>query len=457
MKKLITLVLCLGLLASLFAGCSDTNGGGGGGSDAAIPEIDPSADFSGRTLDILLNVGGGGDYYQPVIDRMKADLKGLTINYTYDLSAPDIMRQRTLSGNPPDIFNLNAGMYDYYGAISEGVCAPLDPYLELSTFDGSGKLKDVVDTSVMVRGMVDGKHYIWPEVMFTSGLWYDANLLKEKGINPPTTWDEFLAAGEKLDKDGIDLLGYCGMMANEYAMDYLFYPLLITRDYDTFVKVQNMEDGAWDTDGMKDLVAKLQELRDKGYVDTATIALGNNETQMEHIAHKFAFLPCGSWLEAEMADAWTSDWEVTYLPFSGKDSGGSDYIHMVPLSSCISSKTENQDLVGAFYRYLYSDPKTVEGVVGVAQNGLPIKDFGKNYGSMLNKSTSETWTAIDSGSKSFVSLTSVWYNEFPKTFADAFNAFMGGQIDGDEFRQRMSDASKKIVEDSEITKYTYGE
>lgn len=450
-KRIIALLLCLLLAASLFAGCTPAAEQGG-----TPQNVEGDGNYSGRTLEVLLAVGGGGNYYEPVKNRLEEVFEGLTVNLNYDSNASDTMRQKVLSGATPDIFNLNQGMYDFFGGISEGVLGEIGPYLDLKTVDGSQQLKDVVTEDMLGKGLVDGKYYLWPEITFTSGLWYNGNLLKDNGIDVPETWADFAAAAETLDKAGVDVLGYCGMMAHEYPLDYMFFPFLISQDKDAFVKVQNLDDDAWDTEAMVTLVNNLQDLRDKGYTDQTTIALGNSETQMQHIAGNFAFLPCGSWLEAEMADAWTADWQLDYLPYSGRtDASGDNYIHMISLISGVSATTKNADLIGEFYRYMYSDDTTIKDVVGVAQNGLPIADFGKNYGSLLNQSTAQTWAAIDNGSKTFQSLVSNWYADFPTSFADAFNSFMGGQIDGDAFRARMAEATSAIKKDSEVTKYTY--
>jgi multiple sugar transport system substrate-binding protein len=63
----------------------------------------------------------------------------------------------------------------------------------------------------------DGKIYDIPAVTESIGLYYRTDLFEEAGLEPPKTWDEWLAAAEKLtvDKDGdgkIDQygFGFCG-------------------------------------------------------------------------------------------------------------------------------------------------------------------------------------------------------------------------------------------------------
>lgn len=72
----------------------------------------------------------------------------------------------------------------------------------------------------------DGKIYEIPMVMELGGLYYRTDLFQEAGIEPPKTWDEWLAAAEKLtvDKDGDGKMdqygfGFCGD-PNQLGFDF---------------------------------------------------------------------------------------------------------------------------------------------------------------------------------------------------------------------------------------------
>jgi N-acetylglucosamine transport system substrate-binding protein len=446
MKKFISFMIALAMLLALtVTGCSKNTPTSSSGE---------AQGFKGRTLEVLFQSGGSGDYYAAVIEQMKADFPDLTINYVYDVGANDMMKTRTLAGNAPDIFNLNAGLYSFFNAISEDILLPLDDILATDSFVEGKTLGDIVDANLLDANLVDGKRYLMPEVLFTSGTFYDASLLAKYDIEAPKTWDDFVAAMETLNDNDVKGFGYCGLMAHEYPLDYYFWPSLISINKQAYIDTINLEDTAWDSAAMKELVARFVFMRDQGLLDKTTIALGNNETQMQFIAHGFGFLPCGSWLEAEMADAWTDEWDLAYLPFSGRNSeSDSNYINVIPLYSGVYSESANIDIAKVFYKYLFSDDTTIKNVVTIAQNGLPIADFSTNYGSLLNKSVSQTWQAIADGSKSFACPYGMWYSDLPQAFKDNFNALMSGDIDGDEFRANMAAAGKAVKEDAEIVKY----
>lgn len=455
MKKVIALVLTAALCLTLFAGCS--NGGGGGGDVGGEITLPKEGDtLKGRTLEVLYMVGGQGEMANPIADKLKEVYPDLTVNITYDHNAHEIMRNKVMSGNPPDIFDLNQGLYDYYGAIAEGVCYPFEPVLELPTVDGTQKLKDVVDLDMIVKGKVDGKHYCMADSVYTSGLYYDAKLFKDLGISVPTNWDEFMAACEKLKANNVYPLAYAGTFAFEYMLDYFFYPMVAAVDYQSYVDIQNLKEGAWKSDAVKTVLDRIQTMLDKGYFDPNSPGYEATSVQMEFIKRNVGFYPCGSWLEAEMAGNWPDDFELSYLPYSGAEkSDGDHYLIQAGVVSSISAKSQNLDIVGEWYRYFLSDPETTRKVIEVHINGLPLKDFSKNYGDLLPASVQQTWDALSAGSKPIVDLWGAWYKEAPVGFGDAINAFISGDISADDFMTRLDEQDTKIRNDSTLPKYTY--
>jgi N-acetylglucosamine transport system substrate-binding protein len=450
LKKTISLVLTALMLVGLFAGC-----GKSGGADNPNPaKPDAKYDFSGRTLDVLYMVGGQGQMADPIAAKLKEVYPGLTVDIVYDHNAHEIMRNRVMANNPPDIFDLNQGFYDYYGAISEGICKPLDFLYPLKTIDGTKTLKDVIDFDAIQKGYVDGKYYLMVDTIYTSGLWYDAKLLRDNNINPPTTWDEFVKVCEALKSKDIYGLSWSGRWAGEYAMNYFFYPQVASLDYKAFIDIENLKDDAWDSPAVREVMDRLKFLVDKGYFDVKSAGMDASEIQMEFIKRTFAFYPCGSWLEAEMAGNWPADFELTYLPFSGvKDSKGTNHTLLASVVSGISAITKNEDIVGEYYRYMLSDKDVTSKIVEGALNGLAIKGFSEQFGHLLPKSVQGTWAAISAGNKPLIQMASSWYPEHLILSGDSITAFVNGDISADEFAKRMNEFNKKTKADSSIAKY----
>ncbi|NLZ56158.1 MAG: extracellular solute-binding protein [Clostridiaceae bacterium] len=458
-RKLLLMLLCIVLALGSLVACGKQEGG----SAATDPPKetkdageDGKKDFSGRTFDTLLSVGGGGNYWEPVLKRLQDLYPGLTVNHTYESGAGDILRTRILSNSAPDIFNINQGELPPYNVIKDGLARPIDDILELPTMDGSAKLSEILDMGIFALGLVDGKHYIFHEMLYLSGLWYDKNFFKENDLSLPKSWDELMSLGEKLKGMDTNLLGACGLMSHEYPTSYWFWPMVATNDWETYSRLQNLDYEAFKDEGMQKIVDKMVEVRDKGYFNAGTLALGNAETQMSFIAHDFALLPCGSWLEAEMADAWTDDWELGFLPYSfGDKAGDKQRMCVIGLISMVSKTTKNEDIVGEFYRLLFSDKEAIRGSVGVHHNAMAIKGFSEIAGDLLDPSVAEAVKILNEEMEGINIEMGKWYTTISKEIGNMIVALMGGDIEKEEFLQRGYDLFKGIAEDDNITKYKF--
>ncbi|MBQ6544985.1 MAG: extracellular solute-binding protein [Lachnospiraceae bacterium] len=469
MKKLLAMLLAAVMVLSL-AACGGAGGAGGsGGGDAA--KVDTTAEgfkiadytwetqpgsnkYEGRKLRVLLTVGGGGNYYEPAIKRMMEFYPGLEVELEFTAGAADVLRTSILEGNAYDIYNCNAGDLPYFDAINQGIAYPIDGIFEVPTMDGTKKLGDLMDMSLFGIGEKDGKHYVMADMLYMEGLWYDDAWFQANGITVPTDWASFQEMAQQCDALGADALGACGLMAHEYPTNYWFWPMVASTSWDLYSKLQNLDYEQWNSDEMKRVVEKMLWIRDNGYFDTDTNGLGNAETQMEFIDHKFAILPCGSWLEAEMADAWTEGWSLKFLPYSFGDDAGKTYLKTDCLASLVSPTTKNMDLVCEFYRFLFSDPDSLKGGAQVHTNVFKIPGYGDLCGEYLAPSVKDVATKSES-MKTINIPCQNWYTTIAPEIGNMIVGLMGGDIDGDTFRQRGYDLFKGIADDSNIEKYEF--
>lgn len=72
---------------------------------------------------------------------------------------------------------------------------------DLSSYYTDDLKKDILPSYLEAATGDDGKIYTLPFECETLGLFYDADVLKEEGIEPPTTWEELKSAAEKLTTD----------------------------------------------------------------------------------------------------------------------------------------------------------------------------------------------------------------------------------------------------------------
>src|SRR2546429_7350331 len=104
------------------------------------------------------------------------------------------------------------------------------------TFSSSGLLVDLTDR-IKAWGQIDqyfpgilqssswqGKNYGLPNNSNCLGLYYNADMLSQAGVQPPTTWDELRSAAKKLTKNGV--YGFATAAAKTMEGTFEFLPFL---------------------------------------------------------------------------------------------------------------------------------------------------------------------------------------------------------------------------------------
>jgi raffinose/stachyose/melibiose transport system substrate-binding protein len=128
----------------------------------------------------------------------------------------------------PDIININ--VEDVWQDVQKGWYVPLDPYLEAPNpysktgQPGSKQWWDLFKYQAISRGKAapDGKMYCITLDMIETGIFYNKDIFKKVGVEPPRDWPHFLQIQEKLQKAGyIPMLVDQGALA-DWGVDLMF-------------------------------------------------------------------------------------------------------------------------------------------------------------------------------------------------------------------------------------------
>ena len=273
----------------------------------------------------------------------------------------------------------------------------------------------------------DGKTYLAPMFYSPCGLFYNAGLLEEKGWDVPTTWDEMWELGDKAKEEGIYLFTY----PTTGYFDAFFYALMYAAGGSEFFdKATNYEEGIWETPEAQtcfDIVAKLAE-----YTNPITPAQANDQdfTQNQQLVldNKAIFMPNGTWIVGEMADAPRADgfkWGMTALP--AVKAGGDSYSYTWFEQAWIPSGAEHQDAAKLFISYLYSDKACeIFAKAGAIQPVLGIADKLEGDNVMF-------YSIYDNGAKAamgnFASFEAIPGVEVRTVFFDPVNSLVSGDMD----------------------------
>ena len=368
-KRLVSLLLCLAMVATMFAGC--------GNNDA---NNDTTADNTEVTIKVAaIETAYGSDMWKEVCEAFTAET-GIKVELTTDKNLEDVIGPSMQGGEYPDVIHLatgrEAGLTEQF--IKGNMIADITDVLSMTVPGEDSKVSDKIaggftETS-LTNPYGDGKTYLAPMFYSPCGLFYNKALLAEHNWEVPTTWDEMWALGDAALAEGIYLFTY----PTTGYFDAFFYALMYSvGGPEFFDKATNYEEGIWDTEeGQKcfEIVAKLAT-----YTNPITPAQANDQdfTQNQQLVldNKAIFMPNGTWIVDEMKDAPRVDgfeWGMTALP--AVEEGGDGYSYTWFEQAWIPSGAENQDAAKQFIAFLYSDvaceifakSNAIQPVLGIA-------------------------------------------------------------------------------------------
>ena len=372
MKKLIGGALAGTMLLSLLAGC--------GGDPAPAESTAPEA---AETIKVAAVSTAVTDNYPEMWAEVAAAFEaetGIKVELTEDKNLEDVIGPSMQGGEYPDVVYLPVGrpaaLTEQF--IKDELITDLSDVLAMTVPGESVRVSDKIaggfTSTSMTNPYSDGKTYLAPMFYDPCGLFYNAGLLKEKGWEVPTTWDEMWELGDKAAAEGISLFTY---PTTGYFDAFLYALMYSVGGPDFFEAATHYEEGIWDTPEAQtcfDIIAKLAT-----YTNPMTPAQANDQdfrhNQQLVLDNKAIFMPNGTWITGEMADAPRADgfeWGMTALP--AVEEGGDSYSFCWFQQAWIPSGAEHVDAAKQFVAFLYSDAAceifakggAVQPVLGVA-------------------------------------------------------------------------------------------
>lgn len=159
----------------------------------------------------------------------------------------------------------------------------------------------------MSSTMYDGKNYGIPNSSNNLALYYNADMLKEAGIEPPQNWDELMVAAEKLTKEGVYGIAVSAIKTEQGTFQFLPFVWQQGSDLDNF-----------NSQGTIDAINLWKELVDKGYMSKEVIAQDQEATAVQFATGKVAMMVNGTWQIPFLEKEAKVNWSVTTLP-AGKE------------------------------------------------------------------------------------------------------------------------------------------
>ena len=462
MKKLLSMLLASVMVLSLLAGC----GGGGNDQPPAQDNTQPSdsqtpstpepapAPAEDVTIQVAALASGYEEAYpgmwQEVCDAFTAET-GIKVELICDKNLEDVIGPSMQGGDFPDVIHLatgrEKGLTEQF--IKDRNIADITDVLSMTVPGESVKVSDKIvggftDTSV-TNPYNDGKTYLAPMFYSPCGLFYNAGLFEEKGWTVPATWDEMWALADKAKAEDPNM--YLFTYPTTGYFDAFLYALMYSvGGPDFFNKATSYAEGIWDTPEAQqcfDIIAKLAS-----YTNPVTPAQANDQdfTQNQQLVldNKALFMPNGTWIVGEMAEAPRADgfqWGMTALPAAKAGGNGASYCWME--QAWIPAGAPNMDAAKQFVAFLYSDAAcaifakggAIQPVIGVAEG---MEGDNKMFYSIYDN-------GADAAMGSFAAYNAVaGLGTVREVFLDPVNGLVNGSITEEEWIADVKAASDQM-------------
>ncbi|MFB7634958.1 N-acetylglucosamine/diacetylchitobiose ABC transporter substrate-binding protein [Streptomyces sp. NPDC056149] len=329
-RDLVKRAAALGILAVPAMGAlSSCATGGGGGSDegtknkGATSASNPLGVKNGVPLEAFIFKGGLGDQYAKDAEADYHKTYGTTVKHTGTQQIGPKLQPRFAGGNPPDVIdNSGADHLDMNKLSAQGQLQDLTALLDApSVDDPKKKVRDTLYPSTIEKGKHKDTFDVFYYAFTVYGTWYSNKLLKDRGWQYPTSFDEMISLCAEIKKAGIAPWTYPGHYPY-YVHFNMFAQIAKIGGLDKWIAIDNLEPRAWTSnDAVKQVIGHYEELAAKGYFLAGSQGMTHIQSQTAWTRGKAAFIPNGSWVENEAAPTTPADFDMAVGPLFNGGSG----------------------------------------------------------------------------------------------------------------------------------------
>jgi N-acetylglucosamine transport system substrate-binding protein len=409
-------------------------------------------------VEVVIFAGGYGDtyatkYHVPLYEKAFPDAK---VNESSTQDIQGTLQPRFSGGTPPDVVDNSGTKFMDFGAlISDGQLQDLTDLLNAPSVDDASKtVKDTLVDGTVEVGTYSGKPYVMNYVFTVYGIWYNAKLFQTKGWTVPATWADFTALLDKIKAAGVTPYGYAGAIAAYYQYLVILSSAAKLGGADILKNIDNLADGAWMADPVKQSAAAWAEIGAK-YSDKSYLGLIHTNVQLKQDQDQLAFYPSGNWLENEMKDSTPAGFNYAMMPVPSLTA--SDKLDASSLFATagepfiVAAKGKNPKGGLEYLRRMLSKEgaKDFTTATGSLTSVAHASD-----GMQLSPGLSSSSDALSKAKTAFYYRFDQWYKDLDTELRAATNElfYQGGSAD--HFCQRMQAKADAIKKDSSIQKFS---
>ncbi|MEU1590351.1 N-acetylglucosamine/diacetylchitobiose ABC transporter substrate-binding protein [Micromonospora sp. NPDC005710] len=409
-------------------------------------------------IEVVIFNGGYGEKYATDVHEplYKAAFPKAEVKHQATQAVSTVLQPRFASGNPPEFVN-NSGekLMDFGALVADGQLQDLTELWDApSVDDPSKKVRDTVVPGTIEAGSFNGKPFVLYYVSTVFGIWYSAKLFKDNGWAPAKNWDEFIALLTAIKAKGITPYGYAGANAAYYQWNVILTHAAKIGGTDVLKNIDNLEDGAWKQDAVKQAAAAWAEVGAK-FSDKSFEGLKHTDVQLRQNQYKVAMYPSGDWLEGEQKKDTPAGFDYQLMPVPSLSA--SDKLPATALRATagegyfVSAKSKNPKGGLEYMRQMLSKAGA-KGFTEVVK--APTVVTAGSEGFAFPPGVASSQAALKAAGQDVFNLYfDGWYKELDTEARTATNELMFGRINADAFVERIQKRADAIKKDSSVTKF----
>ena len=348
---------------------------------------------------------------------------------TLDLSTMRTVLQTQLrSEEGPDVFNWGSGP-GFGGALAEaGLLYDLTEAYEEHDWQVYDFAKE--------RVTFDGKIYGIPGEMETIGVFYNADLFAEQGIEAPQNLDDLVQASQTLRQAGITPMAVGDKEGWEGGH-------LLSMALSSMVGSEGMEallagEKSWESPEVVEALTFWKDANDQGFLPESPTSVDYDTSLSYYYSGDAAMIPTGSWLVGEIDD--NTDFETGYIPFPSPDGEG---IFTGGLGSgpFVSATTDSPEAAIELIDFLASEEHgqwTVENLHTIPP--MPIDTSGLEVSPLFEKVLADIGGLSEGGDFGY-NIDVLASDAFNEAMFDGMQAILTGQATPDEVAANLQAAA----------------
>lgn len=257
---------------------------------------------------------------------------------------------------------------------------PLDDYLQEPGYgQESGAWIDEFNPGSVEAFAAEDGTYIVPRESYVSGMWYNAGLLKEAGIEPSATgvtWDEFLGYLDTIAAEYPDVSPLGADASIDFYNNWWFTYLAIrVAGLEAFREAGYDTTGeAWRQPEFLEAAEMVRELHERDYFQDGYEGSVYPAMQAQFASGQVSMFLNGAWIPNEVGPQTPEGFDLDVFAFPNVEGGaGNDLVEFWSNAFVVLNDTESPDAAVTYLKYVMSPD---HGGKALLEAGFPIPLVG---------------------------------------------------------------------------------